>query len=113
MRDGRRWVRPPQWGDTVIEGHVCARVLGLRLLELDAHVVVAEVPEVVPPRRAATPGPAMVTAVPVPAVGSDGSRERRGWAGGDADGLDDLPLARARRLLSEGTSVLVAARDLR
>ena len=86
----------PQPGDLVIEGRVRARLLGVRLLELDAHVVVGNA------RRAEA-----VT----PAARDDGSSGViAATAAGDRDAL---PLARAQRLLAEGSSVLAGARSIR
>jgi hypothetical protein len=91
----------------VIDGHVQARLLGLRLLELDAHVVVG-----------AAPRTGAVGGAPVDAR----SRQRRddafpaaashdGRRSGDRS--DVLPLARAQRLLAEGSTVLAGARRIR
>ncbi len=91
----RRALVVPQPGDLVIEGHVCARLLGLHLLDVEAHVVVG-------------------SARPVP----------RTWAA-ETDGAtaiaetgrtvdpDALPLARAQRMLAEGSTVLADARRIR
>ena len=85
----------PQPGDLVIDGHVRARLLGLRLLELDAHVVV---------------GSARTRPAATRAAGGDGARGV--VTAGEAVGRDALPLARAQRLLVEGSSVLAEARRI-
>jgi hypothetical protein len=83
----------PRRGDTVIDGRVRARLLGLTLLELDAHVVVA-------------------TASGAPAVGA--SRPAQGTrAVARADGHAPPELARAVRLLAEGSTALDDARRIR
>jgi hypothetical protein len=86
----------PQPGDLVIDGHVRARLLGLPLLELDAHVVVGN----------AQPRPAATGAVVVDGAGGV-------ITAGDGVGREALPLARAQRLLAEGSSVLAEARRIR
>jgi hypothetical protein len=96
-RRGRRTDRLPvvRRGDRVIDGRVRARLLGLPLLDLDAHVVVAtardgtgrDVIDADEPLRAV---------VPV-----------------RADGTAPPELVRAVRLLAEGTSALDDARRLR
>jgi hypothetical protein len=85
----------PQPGDLVIDGHVRARLLGLPLLELDAHVVVGN----------AQPRPAATEAVVL-----DGARGV--ITAGDGVDREALPLARAQRLLAEGSSVLAEARRI-
>jgi hypothetical protein len=85
----------PHPGDLVIDGNVQARLLGLRLLELDAHVVV---------------GNAHAWPAATPAAGVDGAREV--VTAGEAVDRDALPLARAQRLLVEGSSVLAEARRI-
>jgi hypothetical protein len=93
----RRTERVPvvRRGDRVIDGRIRARLLGLPLLDLDAHVVVAtardgsrrDVIEAGEPRlRAVRPG---------------------------VDGAAPPELVRAVRLLAEGTSALDDARRLR
>jgi hypothetical protein len=97
-RRGRRGDRLPvvRRGDRIVDGRVRARLLGVPLLDLDAHVVVAterdgtrrdviEANE--PPVRAVRP------------VGHDGTAPPE--------------LVRAVRLLAEGTSALDDARRLR
>jgi hypothetical protein len=87
----RRWPPAPRRGDTVIDGRVRARLLGLTLLELDAHVVVA-------------------TASGAPAVAQRPVEGRRAVA--RTDGHAPPELARAVRLLAEGTTALDAARRI-
>ena len=87
----------PQPGDLVIDGHVRARLLGLQLLELEAHVVVGTAP----PVPAATP-----------AAEADGAHGRSRRPARPVD-RDALPLARAQRLLAEGSTVLADARRIR
>jgi hypothetical protein len=83
-------------GDRVIDGRIRARLLGLPLLDLDAHVVVATA-------RDGT-GRAMIEAdEPAPRTG----RPVR------VDGTAPPELVRAVRLLAEGTSALEDARRLR
>jgi hypothetical protein len=94
-RSRRRALAIPQPGDLVIDGHVRARLLGLHLLDLDAHVVVGSA------RRARDTSPAVRT---------DG---RTGViAASEAGDRDALPLARAQRLLAEGSTVLAGARRI-
>jgi hypothetical protein len=100
-RDGGPVVPGP--GDLVIDGHVRARLLGLRLLELDAHVVVTNAPS----RRAVRASPAGVRPSPA-GDGVTGSVPAAGPVDRDA-----LPLARAQQLLAEGSSVLAGARRIR
>ncbi len=80
----------------MIDGHVRARLLGLHLLDLDAHVVV---------------GNARATGAARPAARADGSRAV--IAAAESGDRDALPLARAQRLLAEGSSVLAGARNIR
>lgn len=94
-RGRRRALVVPQPGDLVIDGHVRARLLGFRLLELDAHLVV---------------GNARARPAATPAAGVDGAR--RVVTAGEADDRNALPLARAQRLLVEGSSVLAEARRI-
>jgi hypothetical protein len=91
---GRRPPVVPHPGDLVIDGHVRARLLGLRLLELDAHIVVGNAP------RASSGRPAPF----------DGAA-RAVRTGQPAD-PDTLPLAQAQRLLAEGSTVLAEARRM-
>jgi|SoiMetStandDraft_5_1073268.scaffolds.fasta_scaffold56397_2 hypothetical protein len=98
----------------VIDGHVRARLLGMRLLDLEAHVVVGT----------ATAGPAIAAssrrgAPALPARTSDRRHDGAGDGAGDRNGTAPAgrprqpALARARELLSEGTSVLDEARRIR
>ena len=94
MRLGRR--RPPavpRPGDLVIDGRLRARLLGLHLLDIDAHVVVA------PARTGPT----------VRAVGSAGrARERQLDRRAVTASASASPpeLAYAVRLIAEGSSLL-------
>lgn len=101
----RRRAQAPRPGDMVIDGHVRARLLGVKLLELDAHIVVGEAGE--DRRLGGTP---TLTAAPPAALAPSAGR-----AGGDGAlrDRDALPLARAQRLLAEGTTVLAGARRIR
>ena len=99
MRRGRlRDQRAPRPGDLVIDGRLRARLLGLRLLDIDAHVVVA--PARTPPigRRAGSPGRA--------------GRDRAGESDVPQrivmgpDGPSPPELAYAARLIAEGSSLL-------
>jgi hypothetical protein len=97
-RRARRVDRLPivRRGDRVIDGRIRARLLGLPLLDLDAHVVVSTVRDgtgrdVVEPDE-----PALRAVRPV-----------------RADGSAPPELARAVRLLAEGSSALDDARRLR
>ena len=85
-RGRRRALVVPQQDDLVIDGQVRARLLGIRLLDLDAHVVVGNAHT----RPAATP-----------AAGLDGVRTV--VTAGEADDRHALPLAEAQRLLAEGS----------
>lgn len=106
-RRGRGSTPTARDGDLIIDGHIRARVLGLPLLDLDAHVVVT-------PARPALPAPG-------------GPRPRRltpprsGRGAGDGDrarppalarpraalGMPTPPrLAHAEHLLAEGTDLL-------
>ena len=92
---GRRVDRLPivRRGDRVIEGRVRARLLGLPLLDLDAHVVVSTARDGSGRDVIETDEPALR------AVRADGSAPPE--------------LARAVRLLAEGSSALDDARRLR
>jgi hypothetical protein len=79
-------------GDLVIDGRVRARLLGLPLLDLDAHVVVAS----------ARPQPVPVSL----------SAQGRDRANAVADGQAPA-LSRAARLLDEGSNALEDARRIR
>ena len=96
-RRGRHTQRLPvvRRGDRVIDGHVRARLLGMPLLDLDAHVVVATA-------RDGT-GDVIDAGAPV----------RRAVRDVRADGSAPPELVRAVRLLAEGTSALDDARRLR
>ena len=98
---GRRAERPPvvRRGDRVIDGRVRARLLGLPLLDIDAHFVVGTAFVVV----TASDG------TEATAIGPD-ERARRPVR---ADGSAPPELARAVRLLAEGSSALDDARRLR
>lgn len=82
----------PRRGDTVIDGRVRARLLGLTLLDLDAHVVVATAPG--------------------PRADSVESTRRSTRAVPASDGHAPPELARAVRLLAEGTTALDDARRI-
>jgi hypothetical protein len=94
-RRGRRAERLPvvRRGDRVIDARVRARLLGLPLLDIDAHVVVATVREGGGGRVIETDEPALRAVRP--------------------DGSAPPELARAVRLLAEGSSALDDARRLR
>jgi hypothetical protein len=83
-------------GDRVIDGRIRARLLGLPLLDLDAHVVVSTARD---------------------GLGRDvidaDEPARRGARPIRADGTAPPELVRAVRLLAEGTSALDDARRLR
>ena len=111
LRPGRRAGRRPansHPGDTVIDGHIRARLLGLHLLELDAHVVVGTAGSAGgrrdAPIDAASRG-AQDVALP---TATDRAR-----SGPPPNGRDALPLAQARRLLADGSTVLEGARRIR
>ena len=96
-RGGHREQKAPRPGDLVIDGRLRARLLGLHLLDIDAHVIVA--PARTPPivRRVGSSGRAGTDRAGEPdvrqrlAIGPDGS----------------LPeLAYAVRLIAEGSSLL-------
>jgi hypothetical protein len=90
----RRVLAVPQPGDLVIDAHVRARLMGLRLLDLEARVVVDSARPVARTWAADTDGAAVVES-------------------GRAVDRDALPLARAQRLLAEGSTVLADARRIR
>jgi hypothetical protein len=94
-RRGRRAERLPvvRRGDRVIDGRVRARLLGLPLLDIDAHVVVSTA-------RGGTGRDVIETDEPA-------LRALR------ADGSAPPELVRAVRLLAEGSSALDDARRLR
>ena len=95
---GRRVDRLPivRRGDRVIEGHVRARLLGLPLLDLDAHVVVSTARDGTGRDVIEPDDPALRALRPV-----------------RADGSAPPELARAVHLLAEGSSALDDARRLR
>jgi hypothetical protein len=97
-RRGRHTQRLPvvRRGDRVIDGRVRARLLGLPLLDLDAHVVVATARD--------ESGRNVIGA---------GAPARRSVRDVRADGSAPPELVRAVRLLAEGTSALDDARRLR
>jgi hypothetical protein len=97
-RRGRHAQRLPvvRRGDRVIDGRVRARLLGLPLLDLDAHVVVATARD--------ESGRNVIGA---------GAPARRSVRDVRADGSAPPELVRAVRLLAEGTSALDDARRLR
>lgn len=110
-RRGRRTPALPREGDIVIDGHIRARLLGMKLLDLDAHVVVgtATAASIAAGADRGATGRALVPA-----------RPRAGRAPIEVDGdraqardPRNLPLARARELLTEGTAVLAEARRIR
>jgi hypothetical protein len=94
-RRGRRGDRVPvvRRGDRVIDGRVRARLLGLPLLDIDAHVVVATARE--------GSGSGVI------------ERDQPALQAVRADGSARPELARAVRLLAEGSSALDDARRLR
>ena len=97
-RRGRHTQRLPvvRRGDRVIDGRVRARLLGLPLLDLEAHVVVATARDGTVRDVIEADEPALRAARPV-----------------RADGAAPPELARAVRLLAEGSSALDDARRLR
>jgi hypothetical protein len=97
-RRGRRGDPVPivRSGDRVIDGRIRARLLGLPLLDLDAHVVVATV-------RDGTRGDVI----------EPDESARRAVRPVRADGSAPPELAQAVRLLAEGSSALDDARRLR
>jgi hypothetical protein len=108
FRRRRRSPAVPREGDMVIDGHVTARLLGMRLLDLEAHVVVGTVSDTA---RAALRSAPAITARSAEAP-TDGDRRGVGNGAGGRD-LRALPLARAQQLLAEGTTVLAEARRIR
>ena len=97
-RRGRRTDYRPiaRRGDRVIDGRIRARLLGLPLLNLDAHVVVSTAPDGIGRDVIEADEPALRA---VRAIRADGSSPPE--------------LARAVRLIAEGTSALDDARRLR
>ena len=83
-------------GDRVIDGRIRARLLGLPLLDLDAHVVVSTAQDGTSRDVIEADKPALRATRPV-----------------RADGTAPPELVRAVRLLAEGTSALDDARRLR
>jgi hypothetical protein len=83
-------------GDRVIDGRIRARLLGLPLLDLDAHVVVATARDGTGRDVIEANEPALGAVRPV-----------------RADGTAPPELVRAVRLLAEGTTALDDARRLR
>ena len=101
-------------GDIVIDGRIRARLLGLRLLDLDAHVVVGPArtrptPAQEPPPRAVPRETARRARAAVPPAAPSRAQPLGGAAG---NGLP-TPLGRAVRLLGEGSSALDDARRIR
>jgi hypothetical protein len=91
----RRALAVPHPGDVVIDGHVRARLLGLHLLDLEAHIVVGSARPVPKPSAAETDGATAIADT------------------GRAVDREALPLARAQRLVAEGSTVLADARRIR
>ena len=86
----------PREGDLVIDGRLRARLLGLHLLDIDAHVVVA-------PAR-----PALTVRALGSAATASGRQDRRALHG-RIGSVPDTPapeLAYAVRLIAEGSSLL-------
>lgn len=108
-------------GDLVIDGRIRARLVGLPLLDLDAHVVVGTARVRPTGSRsltpAATPRPARGAAVASPAGRTPAGRAPVGYARVESDaGADGHPssaLGRAVRLLGEGSTALDDARRIR
>jgi hypothetical protein len=104
-RRGHRRPAITRDGDLIIDGHVRARLLGLPLLDLDAHVVVA-------PARPALPVPA--SAFPArrlaPPRSGNVDRARRPPAVARPRASLGVPtppgLAQAEHLIAEGTDLL-------
>ena len=110
-RRGRRQPATPHPGDMVIDGHIRARLLGVHLLELDAHVVVGTAARAGAGRTAPLAATSRGTGdVALPATTGTTGRTPQGPP---ANGRDALPLARAQRLLAEGSTVLAGARRIR
>jgi hypothetical protein len=97
-RRGRRSNQHPivRRGDRVIDGRIRARLLGLPLLDLDAHVVVSTARDGTSRDVIEADEPILRATRPV-----------------RADGTAPPELVRAVRLLAEGTSALDDARRLR
>jgi hypothetical protein len=83
-------------GDRVIDGRIRARLLGVPLLDLDAHVVVSTARDAIGRDMIEADEPALRAAPPI-----------------RADGTSPPELVRAVRLIAEGTSALDDARRLR
>jgi hypothetical protein len=94
-------------GDHVIDGRLTARLLGLRLLDIDAHVVVAVATDAA---RAGPPSPA-----PAPVRDARSRPARPARSARPTASLDGgaPALRRAVRLLDEGSSALDDARRIR
>jgi hypothetical protein len=99
VRRGRHREHPaPRPGDLVIDGRLRARLLGLHLLDIDAHVVVAPARTTRIARRG---GPSSL-------AGRDRAREADvpQRTGTGPDGPSPPELAYAARLIAEGSSLL-------
>ncbi len=98
-------------GELVIHGRIRARLLGLPLLDLDAHIVVENAPARPPlspaTSRLTTARPGAPTAVRPPA----GRASLPNGAG--VNGARPSALGRAVRLLGEGSTALDDARRIR
>lgn len=88
----------PREGDLVIDGRLRARLLGLRLLEIDAHVVVAPARPALMVRAVGSAGPAR--------PGSDSERGVYRRIGSGPDALAPPELAYAVHLIAEGSNLL-------
>jgi hypothetical protein len=97
-RSRRREQRAPRRGDLVIDGCVRARLLGLPLLEIDAHVVVA--PARTPPAIRRTESPS------VTGTGRGSAPRSRQRAVTAPNGPSPPELDYAVRLIAEGSSLL-------
>lgn len=102
MRRGRP---DPDGGETVVRAVVHARLLGLRILSLEARVVLGPAPGPLSVYDADAPVPVAVPGRPIPAQGS-GVSPRLGRAAAAAD------LSRAVELLAHGAETLERSRSL-
>jgi hypothetical protein len=92
-------------GDHVIDGRLTARLLGLRLLDIDAHVVVGVASD-------ATLAPRPASDATLAARPAREARSRPAPAAASVDGQAPA-LRRAVRLLDEGSASLEDARRIR
>jgi hypothetical protein len=92
-------------GEIVVRAVVHARLLGLRILSLDARVLVVRPPAPLPAFDATTDGRPMPMSEPAPTRGTSPQPLHRG-------GTSNAGLSRALELLTDGTETLERSRRL-